>query len=111
MHRLIKFVENPLLNKHLERQATSWKWDFWIHHGRLWEAPQIIVAELEHSQAINRIIDWNVAGRNVMWPYPSVSWKGTMDCSRKCWCGSGSNRGALPRLLRDKMKLFSREIH
>ena len=108
MHRLIKFVENPLLNKHLERQATSLEMGFLDPSSEDFEeAPQIIVAELEHSQAINRIIDWKRR-----WPecYVALS---VSELDRERWIAAESagadlvaNRGALPRLLRDKMKLL-----
>ena len=108
MHRLIKFVENSLLNKHLERQATSLEMGFLDPSSEDFEeAPQIIVAELEHSQAINRIIDWKRR-----WPecYVALS---VSELDRERWIAAESagadlvaNRGALPRLLRDKMKLL-----
>ena len=59
MPRLLQFVENLMLRKHLERQADQLGMEFLVAtSGDSQEDPQIIVAELEHPQAFIRIRDW-----------------------------------------------------
>ena len=108
MPRLLQFVENLMLRKHLERQADQLGMEFLVAtSGDSQEDPQIIVAELEHPQAFIRIRDWKSR-----WPDCFLALS-VSEPDRERWIAAENagadlvaNRGALPRLLRDKMKLL-----
>ena len=107
MGPLVLKAQNILLKKHLQRQASRLGLRFDEFMGSDQTAPLVLVAELEQPGVLEEISSWKEK-----WPECFVALSVT-EPDKELWiaaetAGAGlvANRGALPRLVYDRLKLL-----
>ena len=104
MGPLVLKAQNVLLKKHLQRQASrlGLRFDELIDSSQ--KAPQMLVAELEQSGVLEEISAWKEK-----WPECFVALSVT-EPDKELWIAAETagadlvaNRGALPRLVHDRV--------
>ena len=105
MGPLVLKSDNVLLKKHLQRQAARLGLRFDEFDNSIQTAPQLIVAELEQTGVLEKISSWK--GN---WPECYLVLSVTVP-DKELWIAAETagadlvaNRGALPRLIYDRLK-------
>ena len=98
-------LDNSLLKKHLQRQAGRLGLRFSEFDDSSQKEPQLLVAELEHSGVLEKISSWKEK-----WPECFLVLSVT-EPDKELWIAAETagadlvaNRGALPRLIYDRLK-------
>ena len=98
-------VDNSLLKKHLQRQAGRLGLSFNEFDDSSQKEPQLLVTELEHSGVLEKISSWKEK-----WPECFLVLSVT-EPDKELWIAAETagadlvaNRGALPRLIYDRLK-------
>ena len=107
MGPLVLKAQNILLKKHLQRQASRLGLRFDEFMGSDQTAPLVLVAELEQPGVLEEISSWKEK-----WPECFVAISVT-EPDKELWIAAETagadlvaNRGALPRLVHDRLKLL-----
>ena len=105
MGPLVLRVENALLKKHLRRQASRLGLEFGEFTDEKLESPKMLVAELEQPGLLEEVTDWKEK-----WPECFVAIS-ISEPDRELWIAAETagadlvaNRGALPRLIHERLK-------
>ena len=105
MGPLVFKLDNSLLKKHLQRQAGRLGLRFSEFDDSSQKEPQLLVAELEHSGVLEKISSWKEK-----WPECFLVLSVT-EPDKELWIAAEiagadlvANRGALPRLIYDRLK-------
>ena len=105
MGPLVFKVDNSLLKKHLQRQAGRLGLSFNEFDDSIQTAPQLLVTELEQSGVLEKISSWKEK-----WPECFVALSVTVP-DKELWIAAETagadlvaNRGALPRLIYDRLR-------
>ena len=107
MGPLVLRVENALLKKHLRRQASRLGLEFGEFTDEKLESPKMLVTELEQPELLKELTDWKEK-----WPecYVAIS---VSEPDKELWIAAETagadlvaNRGALPRLIHERLKLL-----
>ena len=107
MGPLVLRAENALLKKHLKRQASRLGLEFGEFTDEKLESPMMLVAELEQPDLLMKVTDWKEK-----WPecYVAIS---VSEPDKELWIAAETagadlvaNRGALPRLIHERLKLL-----
>ncbi|MCH2300790.1 MAG: Rieske 2Fe-2S domain-containing protein [SAR324 cluster bacterium] len=105
MGPLVLRAENALLKKHLRRQASRLGLEFGEFTDEKLESPKMLVAELEQPGLLEEVTDWKEK-----WPECFVAIS-VSEPDRELWIAAETagadlvaNRGALPRLIHERLK-------
>ena len=107
MEALVLKAQNVLLKKHLQRQASRLGLRFDEFMDSVQTAPMMLVAELEQPGVLEEITAWKEK-----WPECFVALSVSVP-DKELWIAAETagadlvaNRGALPRLVHDRLKLL-----
>ena len=107
MGPLVLRAENALLKKHLRRQASRLGLEFVEFTDEKLVSPKMFVTELEQPELLKELTDWKEK-----WPecYVAIS---VSEPDKELWIAAETagadlvaNRGALPRLIHERLKLL-----
>ena len=98
-------VDNSLLKKHLQRQAGRLGLSFNEFDDSSQKEPQLLVTELEHSEVLEKIASWKEKLPECFLALSvAIPDKELWSAAETAWADLIANRGALPRLVYDRLK-------